>query len=553
MKKITYDENSDRIELHTHYVDKEKAASLPGRRWRPTNKTWSVPATPAIWERVKEIWPDDAQRAAESDEAIEAVQHALEQRKCADAAARNCSCSDYDYHTEPWEHQVGATAWALRMDRALLHCRMGAGKTKITLDVARNKGYDQILVVCPRAVIQVWGQELDTHAPGEWRFLPLEGGGSTTVEDRAQALRQILATRRPFLAAINYEATWREPIASLLKAPEHLDRWPLLVLDESHRVKSPSAKQARFAAKIPAGQILALTGTPMPHSPLDLYGQYRVLDPGIFGTSFSRFKAQYAVTRPVPGKPNAQQVVGFKNKRQLREEMNRLRYHVGEEALDLPEIQIIDRTCELDPDARRHHEELKNVLITEVEQGIVTVKNALSKLLKLQQVAAGFLKMEDGEEQRLGSAKLDLLEEILEDAGPEEPVVVFARFKHDLRRIREVAEKCGRQPGEISGSHRDYGAWQEGRIDTLAVQIQAGSEGIDLTRAHIGVFFTLGYSLGQYRQALARLHRPGQDSKVTVYRLLASRTVDLKIKRALDKRADVVREIIEGIQEKENG
>ena len=301
MKHISYDPDVDRIILHTHYTDKRAAGGLPGSRWRPTAKAWSAPATPAVWKQVRKAWPEEANQAESKVDALYDLRVSLERRSAARQAAEDIDSPTYKYHTDPWQHQIPATEYALRMDRCLLHCRMGAGKTKIALDVARNRKHKQILVICPRAVIQVWGQELETHAPGEWRFLGLEGDGSTTVKDRRDALQRALMSRSPFLAAINYEATWREPINDLLLNPEHLDQWPLLVLDESHRVKSPSAKQARFAAKIPAEQILALTGTPMPHSPLDLYGQYRVLDPGIFGTSFGRFKSQYAVTKPVPG------------------------------------------------------------------------------------------------------------------------------------------------------------------------------------------------------------------------------------------------------------
>ena len=38
-----------------------------------------------------------------------------------------------------------------------------------------------------------------------------------------------------------------------------------------------------------------MTGTPAHNSPLDVYAQYRFLDPGIFGTNFSAFRNRYAV------------------------------------------------------------------------------------------------------------------------------------------------------------------------------------------------------------------------------------------------------------------
>ena len=82
--------------------------------------------------------------------------------------------------------------------------------------------------------------------------------------------------------------------------------------------------------------------------------------------------------------------------------------------------------------------------------------------------------------------------------------------------------------------------------DVLAVQLQAGGVGIDLTRASIGVYYSMGFSLGDYQQSLARLHRPGQKYNVTFYHLVATSTVDQQVYKALQNRRAVVEEILGG-------
>ena len=82
--------------------------------------------------------------------------------------------------------------------------------------------------------------------------------------------------------------------------------------------------------------------------------------------------------------------------------------------------------------------------------GTVTASNALVKLLRLQQVAAGFAKADRGEIAELDSAKESLLREMLEDTQGER-VVVFCRFHHDLDTVRKVALAQKRSCGEISG------------------------------------------------------------------------------------------------------
>src|SRR5207302_255726 len=80
---------------------------------------------------------------------------------------------------------------------------------------------------------------------------------------------------------LNYDSAWRSPFAEwALK-----QKWDLVVADEIHRCKAPGGKASRFLARLgkAARFRLGLSGTPMPHSPLDVYAYYRFLDPRIFG------------------------------------------------------------------------------------------------------------------------------------------------------------------------------------------------------------------------------------------------------------------------------
>jgi SNF2 family DNA or RNA helicase len=81
-------------------------------------------------------------------------------------------------------------------------------------------------------------------------------------------------------------------------------------------------------------------------------------------------------------------------------------------------------------------------------------------------------------------------------------------------------------------------------VSVLGVQIQAGGVGVDLTRAAVGIFYSCGYSLGEYLQACARLHRPGQDRSVTLLHLIAEDTIDRQVYEALARREQVVETIL---------
>jgi SNF2 family DNA or RNA helicase len=117
---------------------------------------------------------------------------------------------------------------------------------------------------------------------------------------------------------------------------------------------------------------------------------------------------------------------------------------------------------------------------------------------------------------------------------------------------RAACDRLKRSWGELSGSADDLADWQAGKTNVLIVQIQSGGIGIDLTRARFAVFFSLGYSLAEYLQAVARLHRPGQERKVSVGHLVATidgrSTVDGRVYEALRDRREVLSDIIDGYE-----
>jgi SNF2 family DNA or RNA helicase len=455
--------------------------------------------------------------------------------------------------TQPWDHQTKAIEYALSNRSALWHMGMGTGKSKCVLDLVATAGLGKILVICPTAVLHVWPVQFQKHWAGAASELLILSNKDSIME-RSSALLGSLkrcTPNKPLFAVVNYEAAWREPLAKCVMDQD----WDLLVLDESHRIKAHDSKCSKFCARIRAHRKLALTGTPMPHSPLDIFGQYRTLNPDIFGKSWTSFRWKYADM----GGPKMQWVKGYRNLDDLKKHMDLIRFEVKRDVLNLPPVIENDLPVQLGSAEQKHYDQMENLFVTEVKGNMITASNAMVKLLRLQQITSGFLpspteKVEltpgvavhlGGKAEQIGTAKRQALTELLEDIGPE-PVVVFARFSHDIAIIKDVAKAAGRTPGEVSGQHKDLADWDAGELDTLAVQMQAGSEGIDLTRARYVIWYSLGFSRGQYDQANARCHRPGQTQTVFVYRLLAEGTVDEKVAKALDKKAKVISEALYG-------
>jgi len=145
----------------------------------------------------------------------------------------------------------------------------------------------------------------------------------------------------------------------------------------------------------------------------------------------------------------------------------------------------------------------------------------------------------------LGHTKEQLFEEFLEDLPRKEPLVVFCRFIIDLENIQRIAIASGRTVSLLCGGTDELADWRAERTDVLVCQIQAGSEGIDLTRSCQCVFYSMGFSLAQHEQAKARLDRAGQTRSVTYTYLIVEKSIDARILRAVKARKQIVEAILQ--------
>lgn len=319
-----------------------------------------------------------------------------------------------------------------------------------------------------------------------------------------------------------------------------------ILVHNCHHLKAPGSKQSLFFAKLhkKAKRRLGLTGTPLHDGPLDIYGQARFLVPEVFGTSFANFRSRYARM----GGYGGYQVLGYQNLEEFYEKYRSFTYTVGpDEALpDLPPILFERRTCSLNRDEMRVYSSLEHDLMAQVKDGTVSVNNALTKLIKLQQVTSGYVRDDDGTDHFVGDSKKKLLADVLSDLPKDEPVVVFCRFTHDLQAVHEVAKADGRQSFELSGARKELQEWtrSEGGA-VIAVQLRSGGEGIPMYKSRYVVDYSLSFSLGEYNQTRSRLQRPEQRRQVISIALVAEGTVDEQIYRALKRKENVVKSIME--------
>lgn len=441
--------------------------------------------------------------------------------------------------------QVEFLEWATPRNGALLDGGMGVGKTRCAFELRQRKGAMAMLVKAPKSVLPAWCTQAEKYDPDLVVIAPRRGTVARRAEEAAAQLRAAASMGRPACVLINYEAS----IATAWSKFELACKWDLVVLDEVHRIKKPTGVTTRQCSKLRkrSGCMLGMTGTLMPHSPLDCFAPTRAVSPETFGLSWVAFRSRYGIMGGFEG----HEIIGYRNLDEMRARLATVTFQIPRSILGLAVPTDVDLPVEMSSRALRAYADLERDLVARIDSGEITASNALVKLLRLQQITGGCVPVDDGghiEPLRIDDAKeIALREAVLDSLPADEPVVVFARFRSDLDAVHRAAAACAGGPRaslELSGSRRELERWQAGEAPILAVQTQSGSVGIDLTRACIAVFYSTSWSLGEFDQARARIDRPPQARPVSFYHLIATDTVDVVVRKALDRRRDVVETVM---------
>lgn len=572
-----------RMFIECGYASRTRAQRLPGALWEGSVKAWHVPYSPALVEPFMREFP-----ASEFDidyTAVVDLWSAAGAWRMAQQARTASDLPDLPINGSAWLHQRRAYYFAKALRSAGLFIDMGGGKTLVASGLFEIWGASDVLVLCPKSVRGVWPKELAKWSTASWDCWVMPEGGGTVLK-KASVLASWMTQRRPAgrkrCVIVHYDVSWRPGMADVLLQYVKVNS-AVVVLDESHRIKSAGGKASRFCAKActHASHVLALTGTPTPHGPQDIYGQYRALDPGIFGTNYGHFTGRFFRKRKINDKVEVidqkRPFLDDDREAEFKEKMASIGIVIPREDMIPPSDGVgidpskrwtlppVERQVELTTKTWKAYASLRSELVAEVDKGIITADNALVKLLRLRQITSGWVRVEDpstGRDsvQEIGTEKRSLLAEVIEDLPMGEPIVVFGVFHSDLDSIRHVAGEAGRPALELSGRKRD-GLLPDSTLavrgnEVVAVQLQSGGVGVDFTRACHFIYYSIDYNLGNFLQARDRGDRPGQTRPITEIHLVAvspvgGRTVDGVTYEALAERKALNVAVLDAMRHRE--
>lgn len=411
---------------------------------------------------------------------------------------------------------------------------------------------ERLLIVAPTSVVAVWPKELQDYAKFKYTCKTLLG-------EKKQRLKQIDdLIKFPFkalkVAVINYESTWRPEILEKLKEFDA----DMIIADESQRIKTYDAAQSKAMHELgdQARYKLILSGTPVQTAAIDIWSQYRFLDKTVFGDNFFKFRGRYAIM----GGYGNKKIVGYKDLEGLIKKEHSIAFRVTkDEALDLPEQTFETRKIQFNQKEKNLYERIKKDSYAELDGGgHITATTVLTRLLRLQQLAGGFLVQDDAQKPQLVSrAKLDALADIIEDyvIGSGKKLVIFARFIAEVKAIMELADKVLPKElkqvaiyGDIKKEDRGdiVKQFQEDPKTVLFIgQIDTAGTGITLTAADTCVYYSKNFNYATYSQSLSRIHRIGQRNCCTYIDLEIEGTIDELISKALSRKEDMAKTVVD--------
>jgi len=433
----------------------------------------------------------------------------------------------------PYPHQRAGIDWIIERPACGLLWGMGTGKTVTTLTALQTILYDRLedgpaLVIAPKRVAEnTWTKECEKWAHlSALRVFPIMGD----KDKRLAALARARAGEGD-IYVIN-----RDNVVWLIEAC--CSSWPfkIVVIDELSSFKSSQAKRWKALRKVRGKieRIIGLTGTPRPNGIEDLWPEVYLLDQGKrLGRTLGSFRDNYLL----PDKRSGQIIYSYKPRPGAEDavytEISDICMSINKaDVLSLPGQIYENIELNLAPAMLKKYKQFERDKVLENigADGCIMAGSEAALTNKLLQFANGAIYDETGEAVPLHDTKLDALEELIEEAGGD-PVIVLYAYKHDAARIRQRIS-C-RQLDTTD----DIAAWNRGEIPVAIAHPASIGHGLNLQDGgHIIIWYGLSWSLELYQQANERLNRPGQKNVCRIYHLICKGTHDERVLRALERK-----------------
>jgi len=477
---------------------------------------------------------------------------------------------------EPFKHQVECFSEALTaLDRGEkgygVWLDMGLGKTKLACDIMNALQPTVSLVLIQKITQQQWKNAIQSGFP-DAELLILDG----PIKERSATIKTLTThlkaetKKRPVVLLLNWDVLYRLQ-ADLTKLGTQLE---VVIADEATKLKNRNSQVSKAARKLARNAKLRIpmTGTPMTGDPGDLWALFDFQDEDAFGLTYWEFMKRYC---HLGGPFSEWEFAGLKRERlpELVETIYARAYRQTKAAVtDMPEKLYQKVDLELKGEQKEHYRRVADRYCTQVtledgRQGELTVSSAIAKVTRLQQIAAGILRLTsltvgEGEEaevygggvKEITSAKTAWVVEYCKESNETTDVqgVIWTKFVAEADRVQQELVAAGVEAEIIDGRTKqvdrerilDRFSDRETPLRWLVINVSAGAYGLDLPSADVLLYHSSTHNLMERMQSEDRGHRVGRVRPYIIYDLVCKGTVDVDIYRAYQEKTDLIRMLI---------
>jgi len=467
----------------------------------------------------------------------------------------------YPFKNKPFLHQAAYLQRFYKHAQVALFAEMGTGKSFMLINNAAmlyDKGeINAMLIVAPKGVYRNWySSEIPKHMPEHISYKMACWNASPRKAEKEEMENMLASVDDMRILIMNVEAFSTEKGQQFAKMFLRITE-SFMAIDESTTIKNHTAKRTKAIVKIGKEAVFRriATGSPVTKSPLDLYSQCDFLGEECLNhTSFYTFQARYAVLveRKMPTH-TFKQVVGYRHLDELKDKLDRFAFRVTkDECLDLPDKIYLRRDVELTDEQKKAYEQMKLMALSVLSEGLVSTTNALTQLLRLHQIVCGYVKLDDGQEIALPNNRLPELMDLLAESSGK--VIIWANYRKNIEDIKlaiqkeygmtSVATYYGDTKTEDRQKIVEEFSDPKSELRFFVGNPTTGGYGLTLVSSHTVVYYSNSFDLEKRLQSEDRAHRIGQTEKVTYIDLIATKTVDEHIVKALRNKIDIASAVL---------
>lgn len=368
------------------------------------------------------------------------------------------------------------------------------------------------MIVCPKSVIPQWVECFEEWAK-DYNVYNLT---------KKKQLNEFMTSEQDHKCGIiNYESAWRKP--ELLKLKGFT-----LILDESQAIANPTSKQTKGITKLKFDNLILLSGTPCSNARYDkLYTQLKML--GLHMNKRS-YEDRYCNFFEMEKAGVKFRVLSKNNPYKNVDELKSIMYDLGcvfmktDEVLDLPQQRFIDVHIA----KSKYYKTFEKDGYVDCGEVEYISNGPAQDMLYMRQLCNS-------------KEKLDMLKTLLESTN--DRVIIFYNFDIELKLLQQYISKLKRPMSFINGHEKNLDCYNNNDDSITLVQYQSGSAGVNLQLANKMIYYSPPIKSDFYEQSKKRIHRIGQESKCTYWKLITDNSIESNIYYMLDRKRDYTDEL----------